>query len=210
MRDNALFVLCYINFKVKITVWRSLPQQDDQVCITWQLLHALSTFCPDVVDLLPEGKIHDQAGGFRTTNWALLPIIFQTIKSWVWDECLNVSISCIFLHTSTQMTLLLASKVLSNKEILTSVRGFCSGWAVSPATCRICLAVGGMLLSSHCKLKRKRRIEAVRQEHSVVDNYNRKPAYMVRTDVVGQCGVGFVWQPPGCFQAWPSEKPPDS
>lgn len=36
----------------------------------------------------------------------------------------------------------------------TSARGFCSGSAVSPATCRICWAVEGTPLSCHCKLER--------------------------------------------------------
>lgn len=31
-----------------------LPEEDDQVCITGQLLHPLSAFVPNVVDLLPE------------------------------------------------------------------------------------------------------------------------------------------------------------
>lgn len=33
---------------------RVLPEEDHQVCITGQLLHPLSAFVPDVVDLLPE------------------------------------------------------------------------------------------------------------------------------------------------------------
>lgn len=35
-------------------------------------------------------------------------------------------------------------------------------------------------------------------------------AYMEHSVVVGPGGAGFVWRLPGCFQAWPSEKPHDS
>lgn len=40
--------------RIPVLVW--LPQEDDEVGVTRQLLHTLSAFSADVVDLLPERK----------------------------------------------------------------------------------------------------------------------------------------------------------
>jgi len=47
---------------VRVCVCVCIPQQDDEVGVTWQLLHPLSTFCLQVVDLLPEKTRHSTSG----------------------------------------------------------------------------------------------------------------------------------------------------
>lgn len=104
----------------------------------------------------------------------------------------------------------------------TSWRGSYSGWAVAPATSQICLAVEEKPLSCHCKLVRDRNTVKGRNHQmasvriqtmcllSVVVTLKQHYTYMERSAAVSQHDAGFVLQLPGCFLAWPSEKPPDS
>lgn len=60
-------------------VW--LPQEDDQVSITRQLLHTLSAFSPDVMDLLPEKKQYYQVVGVRLESMYLSSLyLYQKVS----------------------------------------------------------------------------------------------------------------------------------